>query len=149
MVVGKGERDMMKQTVGRAPSQGKQLMKAMVWGVIWTIGASLAAALLVDREIIPMEKIGYGSMVILLVCGFLLAKKGGVGSGKEKLVGAAVATGLYYLCLLLVNWLFFGGKFRGFGVTLIVLLIGAFLGTLSPRKGRGGGTYRRYKIPKT
>ena len=139
---------MLKRTTGQAPSQGKQLLRALLWVLIWTVGASLAVAILVDREILPMEKVGYGSMVILLICGYLLARKSGTGKGRGQLIGTAVSVGTYYLLLLLVNGMFFGGEFRGFGVTLVVLLIGATLGSLHPRKGRGVNARRRYKIPR-
>ena len=140
---------MLKTKVGRAPSLGKQLLRGLLWAVGWTIASSLGAAWLVDREVLALENIGYVSLLILLVCGFLLARKGSAGAGKGRIIGAAAATGAYYLCLMLVNWLFFGGNFAGFGVTLIVLGLGAALGCLEFHQGRGGVSRRRYKIPKS
>ena len=148
MVKGKGEMHMLKRTTGQAPSQGKRLLQTLLWALIWTIGASLVVAMLIDREMLPMEKVGYGSMGILLICGYLLAKKSGAGKGRGQLIGTAASVGIYYLLLLLANGTFFGGEFRGFGVTLSVLLIGAILGSLSPWARRGASAGRRYKIPR-
>lgn len=137
----------MKKTTGRAPSLGKKLITALAWAVGWTLVASLAVAWMLDREILRMEQTGYASMIILLISGLLLAKK--AGTGTDKMIGAFLGAGLYYFCLLTVNWLFFGGNFTGFAVTLVVLVIGTVLGCIQPRKGRGGASHTRYKIPKT
>ena len=80
--------------------------------------------------------------------GLLLAQKSDPGPGKQRIVSTAMGAGVYFSGLILINWLFFGGNFTGFGVTLVVLLAGAALGNLSLWKGRGGSTRRRYKIPK-
>lgn len=140
---------MMKTTVGRAPSRGKQLLKGLAWATGWTAAASLAAAWMLEREFLKMEQVGYGSMGILLVCGWILGRNGAMGEGARRLISAGIGTAVFFACLLGVNWMFFGGKTDGFGVTLAVLLVGTALGCTRPRKGRGGVPRRRYKIPKT
>lgn len=137
---------MMKKTMGRAPSLGRKLIAALAWAAGWTLAASMAVAWMLDREILRMEQTGYAAMIILLICGLLMAKK--AGTGTDKIIGAFLGTGLYYFCLLTVNWLFFGGEFTGFAVTFVVLVIGTALGCIQPRKGRGGVSHTRYKIPK-
>lgn len=139
---------MMKKAVGRAPSMGKKLIKALGWVITWTLAASVVVAWMLDREIMQIEQTGYAVMGILLVCGVLLGRNPVRGVGKQKLMDAAVATGVFFLCLIIANWMFFGGQFSGFGAALLILLTGAALGSISLRKGRGGGSRRRYKIPK-
>ncbi len=139
---------MLKSTTGRASSLGITLLKGLLWATGWTVLSSLAVAWMVSREWLRLEQTGYASGLILLVCGMLIARAGTAGGEKEKLTAAAVGTGLFFLCLLLVNWMFFGGKTEGFGVTLLVLCLGTALGSLRSRRGRGGVSRRRYKIPK-
>lgn len=140
---------MMKRNTGRAPSLGNGLMKGLGRAAAWTLMASMATAWMVGREILKVEHTGYAAIVILLVCGILLGKRSAQATSKERLIGAGVGTGLYFLCLLVVNWLFFGGKAENLWVTLLVLLAGATLGSIQLRQGRGGVPTRRYKIPKS
>lgn len=140
---------MIKHNTGRAPSIGKGVMKGLGRATAWTLMASMATAWMVDREIMKLEHTGYAAMAILLVCGLFLGKQAAPVTAKERLIGAAAGTGLYYLCLLLVNWLFFGGVTKGLWIMLLILLMGTALGSIQPRRGRGGVPTRRYKIPKS
>ena len=139
---------MLKKTTGRAPSQGKRLIKALILAIGWTLAASMVVAWMINIEILRLEQTGYASMIILLVCGLLLARRSDPGGKTEWMISTAIGVAAYYFGLVLVNLLFFGGEFVGFGVTLVVLLTGAVLGSITHRKGRGGHTRRRYKIPR-
>ena len=64
-------------------------------------------------------------------------------------VQAALISGVaYFLCLLLVNALFFGGSYSGMAVTLILVVLAAGMAALTAGKGRGRRGPKRYKIPK-
>lgn len=126
----------------------KNLLGALAPAALWTIAASLAVAWMLDRELLRLEQTGYGSMIILLVCGVILARKAGGISGGQGFVQGFAAVLVYYLVLLLINCMFFGGNFSGFGVTAAVLLAGAVIGNTAGRKNSYRKTRRRYKIPR-
>ena len=62
---------------------------------------------------------------------------------------AAISGAGYFVCLLLVNALFFGGSYTGLGVTLILVVLATGLSILAAGKGIGITKRRRYKIPKS
>ncbi len=140
---------MLKNTTGRAVSPVVRVVNSLLGAIIWTLVSSVTVAWMINREMLPLEQTGYASMFILLICGVLLARNTGFPSGKQRLLRSLLGTSIYFIGLIVINWLFFGGEFAGFGVTLTVLLVGTALGNLSLRNSRGGNSRRRYKIPKS
>lgn len=138
---------MIKKANGTAPS----ILRAAVFGtgtscicaILW---AALLAKLL-DGEVIEMETVGYWAMaahVTAVLAGGLFA----AGRAGHRRVWAVGITGAgYYICLLLVNALFFGGQFTGLGVTFLLVAAAVGAGTLTAGKGSTGTRHRRYKIP--
>ena len=125
-------------------------------GLAWGIGAALAitvlgsggAAWLVLGGRLPAEWIGYCAMVILALssgCGAAVAI-----SKIQRLraqMGLA-AGGLYYLCLVIATALFFGGQYRGMGVTALMVLCGCDVVILLSPGTRQRHGRRRHKIRK-
>lgn len=146
-VVGKGERDMVKNISGRAPSLGRSVAAGVALGGAWTLASAMVIAKLVDSEIIPMEKVGYGSMAAVLSAVFVGASLAGRKAGHMVIQASAISGAAYFVCLLLVNALFFGGSYTGLGVTLILVVLATVLAILAAGKGSGKPRRRRYKIP--
>ncbi|MBE6922880.1 MAG: TIGR04086 family membrane protein [Ruminococcaceae bacterium] len=139
---------MMKKATGTAPS----LLRAVACGITAScVGAILWAAVLaklLDGEVIKMETVGYWTMaahVTAVLAGGLFAA--GRAGHRRALVMGITGAG-YYICLLLVNALFFGGQFTGMGVTLLLVAAAVGAGTLTAGKGSAGTRHRRYKIPR-
>lgn len=112
-----------------------------------TLVLSAVLAKLVDIETIPQDKIGYGIMVLLLVCAFLGAN---VACGKIKrqyLIVSVISAGIYFAVLISITALFFGGQYSGVGVTAILVLCGSLLAALA-RSGKGEGRKRRKIRPR-
>ena len=114
--------------------------------LIVTIAAAALLALLVSREALPEESLGYGVMALL----FLSAAAGGlVAYGRIKrrrLLVFALSALCYLVTLTALTALFFGGRFNGIFPTAMLIIGGS--GTsffLSARAGSGG---KRHKIPK-
>lgn len=140
---------MVKKISGRAPSLGKSVAAGVAVGVIWTIVSALIISKLVDMEVIPVEKIGYGSMAAVLSAVFIGASLAGKKAGHMVIQAAAISGLAYFACLLLVNALFFGGSYTGMGVTLLLVILASALAVLAAGKGSGNPRRRRYKIPRT
>ena len=103
--------------------------------LIVTFAGAAATAYLVFNQRIEANGIGYASMIIL----FLGAVMGAWGAfsciKKQRLQVSLMSAAVYYLILLAITALFFGGQYQGMGVTAIVILIGALTVALFPAKG--------------
>ncbi len=139
---------MVKKATGRAPNIVSCILRGIGAAAAITLLGAVAVAKLVDGEVMPRESIGYGAMAVLLVASFLGAKLGKQGAGHQAMktgIGAGIG---YFLALLAVNFLFFGGSFSGMGISLLLILLGTGLAVLPMGQGRGTRGRKRYKIPK-
>ena len=111
--------------------------------VVTALGA-VAAAWAILGGLFAEKASGYCAMVILL-----LASSAGaaVAAGMiQRLRGqiCLAAGGGYYLCLLLINALFLGGQYEGFGATAAMILCGcALVILLTPCSKNRAGRRRR------
>jgi putative membrane protein (TIGR04086 family) len=148
MVEGKGERAMYKTQSGQALSLSRAVFRGLGLAVSAAFLGAAVLAKLVDMEVMKMESTGYGIMAIHLLSVFLGATTPIGRVGKEGAAAAAVIGAGYYLCLLAVNGLFFGGQTEGLGVTAFLVALAAGSAVLTSG-GRGGKRRAvRYKIPK-
>ena len=129
---------------------------SMAAGIAWGTGIamgltclmSLLVSVLVDRGILGEYAIGYGAMVILLVAsisGAVAAKK----RIRRRNILVVMVTGLcYFLCLLSMTALLFGGQYQGIGVTGLVILGGSGTVALMGMNDKTRGKGRRFAMPK-
>lgn len=110
----------------------------------WTILASAVLAKLMDLERLPEDAVGYGALIILLTAGFLGAVTAYAKVKAKRLQVSLITAAAYYLSLLSMTALFFGGQYTGMGVTAMVILAGSgafiLLGLQSGSRKKG----RRY-----
>ena len=134
-----------QKVTGRASSIPGGLAIAGVVSMITTVIIAVIGAILISREIMSQEHIGYCVMLALLVG----ATAGSVTAASKIKHRKALVTMLsgvvYYLVLLLVTTLFFGGQYRGMGVTLLVIICGSILGLILVNRKRDDGVRRRHK----
>lgn len=105
-------------------------------GIITLLGAVVVTTL-ISKEAIAPESIGYGSMTVLLVSSLL----GGCTAAKMIKHRKAMVCGLtglgYYVLLLCVTALLFGGQYQEVWVTGIMIAFGTGMAILlSCRKPR-------------
>ncbi len=106
-------------------------------GYLLSIAGSAVLAWLVARGTVAQTSIGYGSMVILVLCAAAAPWLAGRLFGRKKLIVTGL-TGLgYYLCLLATTAMLFGGEYQGMGVTAVMVLLGAGLTVLPTLLGKG------------
>lgn len=133
-----------RKATGRASSMPGGLAIGALVSMGITLVMASAIAWLVDKGKLPLTGIGYGAMVTL----FLGAAAGAlVASGKIKRMRMQVcllAGLIYFLLLLSMTALFFGGQYHGIGVTAAVVAGGAVTAILPGlRQSRGGK--KRYR----
>ena len=139
---------MVKKISARAPSLWKSVGAGVLLGAAWTLVSAVIIAKLVDMEVLPMENVGYGAMAAVLSAVFVGATLAGRKAGHMVVQAAVISGAAYFLCLLLVNALFFGGSYTGMGTTFLLTLLATGLALLAAGKGSGRMRRRRYKIPK-
>ena len=137
----------MKQQTGKMPNLGKSVGRGVLTAAVVAFLATALLAKLVDMELLKMENLGYGIMILHPLAVFLGSGSAGRRGGHRAPAAVAMTGAGYYLVLLLVNALFFGGDFTGMGVTLLLTGLGTCAGILTTGKREGRGR-KRYKIPK-
>lgn len=113
-----------------------------------TILLSAIAAWLTLSGRIPENSIGYCSMFILLLSS-MAGSAIAIARTKRLRFQVGVAAGaLYFLCLLAITALFFGGIYEGVGATALMILCGCGLVILLGPGGRNrAGCRKRKKRP--
>lgn len=133
------------KVTGRAWSIPKSLAAGAGCSMLITILVSAISAHLISEEIIAQEKIGYCVMTILITAscmGSWFASR----KAKSKFMQTAALNGIVYFALLLsVTALFFGGQYRGMGVTFAVVALGSIAGGMLAAKGAKSGFRKRRK----
>lgn len=136
-------------TKHKATGMASTLPGGLAWGalvnMVLTLIGSGVVAFLVDRGTMPVNGIGYGAMVILVVSALSGAMMAWKKIKRLRLQVCLLSGGIYYLMLLGMTMLFFGGQFSGMGVTALMVACGSILAILGGfSKGRGGKrSYRR------
>ena len=131
-----------RKATGRGSSMPIGVLEGGACAFAGTMLTSAVLAKLVDMEIIPQDKIGYGIMVLLLLCAFLGANEACRRVKRQYLIVSAISAGFYYSMLLSVTALFFGGQYSGMGVTAVLVLCGSLLSVFL-RSGNREGRKRR------
>lgn len=119
-----------RKLTGRASSLPSGIGTGVLISMTMTLLLSALAAYLISGEIIGQDKTGYCAMITLALssgAGAWIA----TGRTKRMPVQTAALCGVgYFLLLLSLTALFFGGQYDGMGVTLIVVVIGSGAGGL-------------------
>ena len=135
-------------TTGRALSMPAGLVTGLFISLVTTVILSAFLAKLVSTEKLEWGNIGYGIMVILLLTSVIGSKATCVMIKRRRLIGCFLAGLLYWLSLIMITALFFGGQYDGMGVTGFIVLCGSAVVCLLESKGdRGRNSNRRRSIP--
>ena len=136
-------------TQRKATGRASSLPAGLTWGALVSLGLTVVGsgivALLVDKGTMSVEGIGYGAMVILAVSALGGSLTAWHKIKRLRLQVCLLSGGIYYLMLVGITMLFFGGRFQGMSVTALMVACGSILAILGGfSKGMGGKTlYRR------
>lgn len=138
---------MNRKVTGRAISMPAGIAAGIGVSLGMTLAGALLLGLLIDRETVSVNSIGYGSMVILLTSSMLGALIANSLIKHRALLVCVVSGAGYYLSLLAMTALFFGGQYQGMGVTLTLVLAGAVAAALLSVKRKNSITkgYRKLR----
>ena len=128
---------MNKKVTGKASLMPIGLSAGVLVGVSVTLLGAAVAAYMVLTEVIAENAIGYACGVILFMASALAAMIAAAMIKRRWMLVCLVAGGIYYLVLLSITALFFGGQYQGMGVTLLLILAGSgAVGLLGLRSGK-------------
>lgn len=131
---------------GRASSMPAGLMAGLVVSLAITVLLAALSAKMVDIQWIGERDIGYCAMVILMAAPFCGARTSQQRIKRQRLAVCAMSGGLYFLSLMGITALFFGGQYEAVGVTLLLVAGGSALTMLIGERTNRVGTRRKKKI---
>ena len=124
---------------------GLALSAAVSLGV--TLILSAVVAKMVDAELMGEGAIGYGSLVTLLTASISGAAFAAMKIKRQRLMVCLLSGLVYYITLLGITALFFGGQYQGMGITALVIAGGC--GTvilMGMKQGKGKEIRHRKKL---
>lgn len=136
-----------RKPTGRASSMPRGLAVGAAVSMAITLVSALVMAGLLDAEKLAWENVGYGIMVMVFCGAFLGAVTGYHLVKRQRMVVCLMGGGIYFLMLLAVTALFFGGQYDGVGATGVLILGGSGCAALlGLRQGRGGRRRRNRRV---
>ena len=122
------------------------LLTGTLYALAVTLAGTALTAKLVDMEILTPEKIGYAVMVLLMAAAWTGAAVSGHSIKRRILMVSLLSGGCYYILLLAMTALLFGGQYQGAGETALLILCGSLLPVLPRPNGRTARKGRKLKI---
>lgn len=98
-----------KKITGRATSLPAGLAIGAVCSLVATLILTAILAKLVEAETLPVEKVGYGIMVLLIVSSFAGAMISFGRIKRQRMLVCIVSGVIYFAILMSITALFFGG----------------------------------------
>ena len=134
----------------RNGGRAKSIPAGLALGCVLSVGITVIfagiVAKLIDLEKMKETAIGYSALGILLAASYLGCVTAGEAIKHRKAMVCGLGALIYYLILVSATALFFGGEYRGMGVTALVVLCGGVLAFMTTaRKGREGSGKRKRK----
>ena len=129
---------------GKATGRALSMPAGLAVGGLTSLGITLAGstilAWLIHREMMEMEAVGYGILVMLLAASFLGAMTAWRKIQRRRMLVCAASGAVYLGILLAIPALFFGGQYGGVWVTALLITAGSIgAGLLGLQQGRGAG----------
>lgn len=133
------------KVTGTATTIPKGLILAALVSLGITAALSALTAWLILSRTLPESGVGYCAMGILLLSSAAGAVTA-INCIKRLRFQMGVASGaIYFICLLIITALFFGGIYDGVGVTALMILCGSGLVILLGNSGQNRAGCRRRK----
>lgn len=123
---------------GRALSMPAGLAIGLCICLVLTLVLSAILAKLVSTEKLEWGNIGYGIMIILLITSLFGSKSTCLLTKRRKLMACFLTGLLYWLSLIMITALFFGGQYDGMGVTGFIVICGCAVSWVMESKGERG-----------
>ncbi len=134
-----------KQT-GRAVTMPAGLAWGSAVSVLGTVLGAMIAAKMIDTGTMEHNRIGYAVLVTLLMSAFMGATVAAKKVKRQMVMTCILSGSMYFVILLSITALFFGGQYEAVGVTALLVFGGSLLAVLL--LARPKNMNRRRKIRK-
>lgn len=132
----------------------KSTMSDVSTGVLLGVGVCLLLTLLgsivltwmIHAEALQSVAVGYGVICVLLLSSLVGTWIASVKVNRFRAQVCLITAVGYYVVLLAMTALFFGGRYQGMGVTAVVVILGCIIAILIGLKSQKG---KKMKIRKT
>lgn len=135
-----------QKVTGRAASVPAGLGIALGVSMVITLAMAALTAYLEGKGIVKEADVGYMVMLTLLLAS-LVGALTAAGKIKRQRLVMCLASGLcYFLSLIAVTALFFGGQYSGVGVSLLLIMGAAFSAAFLKKGERKSTSVRKRKF---
>lgn len=134
-----------KKPTGRAVSMPVGLAMGGIIALLWTVLGSMLVAKLIESEVMQESSVGYGAGGILLVGAFLASMVSFRKIKHQRVLVCMISGAVYFVCLLGITALFFGGQYQAVGVTGLLILAGSGTAALLGLNSGGGKRHSGYR----
>ena len=136
---------MVKLTRDRSKATVIPIAVGIGLGVAWilTILGAVVLTFALAGETISMDAMGFGIVVVLFVSTFTGSMIAVWYAKGQRMQISMITAGVYFLTLLAMNAIFFGGEYKGVWVSLLVVVLA---GAVAAFVGTGGVKTRKHKI---
>lgn len=124
----------IKKVKGAALGVPVGLAIGVIVCLLVTLAGAALTAWLMTSETIGEDGLGYAVMMILVLASCIGALTAVCLTKRMRLQVSMLTGGVYYLALLAITALLFGGQYQGMGVSAIMILIGCALVAFLPVK---------------
>lgn len=132
----------LKKT-GRAASIPAGLLSGLAVSLCITLLGTGIIAKTLDLEVMEEKSVGYAIMVMLITASYAGALVSKLRIKRQFLLVCVLSAALFFLSLLAITALFFGGRYEAVAVTGVLVLCGSMLALMPKGQGRRG---RKRKI---
>lgn len=134
-----------RKVTGRASSFPAGIAAGILSGLTLTLLISLFTAYLISAGVVCQDKTGYCAMATLVLSSGTGAWVGAKRIKRMPMQTAALCAAGYFLLLLSLTALFFGGQYDGMGVTFLIVIIGSGAGGVLAAKEPKKRKQKHYK----
>ena len=135
-----------KKVTGKAVAIPAGIGMGVLAAMIVTLLGSAGLAVLLSRQKINMDSLGYWRMALLFGAGFLGAMVAMLKIKHRKMQMSLITGGGYFLVLLAMNAMLFGGQYEGVWMSALMVALGSSLAAWIGSRG-GSAPKRKHKIP--
>lgn len=134
-----------RKVTGTTSSIPSGLAIGVLSAVVTTFMGILLASILIDNEIIKWRQSGYAVMIILIISSWIGAEVAANKIKRRRLMVCVVSAIGYFVALLMITGLFFGGKYSGVGESGLLILCGSTLGIIVKYPGKSERKRRKIR----
>lgn len=132
---------------GRTVSMPAGIVTGAAVSIAATLAGAAILALMLDREIIAWEQIGYGILILLPLAAAIGTSTAYKRICRQRMAVCLLSAAAFWGILLAITALFFGGRFEAVGVTGGLILAGSgCVMLLGGREKRAGKRRNRKNI---